>query len=111
MRVATFNTTNINVVNKTSTGGTLSGNEVSTVLTVPAAFIPSINATYIISLQAQVPDETDGTILAVSNGTTTWQIRNVTGSYIRCRNLGTIRRIILKYNEDPARLTLVSLSR
>ena len=62
------------------------GSTAVTTITVPSTFEPVAGAPYDILISAQVPVATDGTILAVSNGTDTWNLfQGMTGNYVRSR--------------------------
>ena len=86
------------------------GSTAVTTITVPETFTPVAGAVYDILISAQVPDETDGTILAVSNGTDTWNLyQSMTGNYVRSRKLGWRKVIRVAFFDDPAHFNFVGV--
>lgn len=86
------------------------GNAAVTTITVPSTFTPVAGAVYDILISAQVPDETDGTIVAISNGTDTWELfQGMTGNYARSRRLGWRKVIRVVFFDDPAHFNLIAV--
>lgn len=86
------------------------GSTAVTTITVPSTFEPVAGAPYDILISARVPVATDGTILAVSNGTDTWNLfQGMTGNYVRSRQLGWRKVIRVVFFNDPAHFNLVGV--
>lgn len=86
------------------------GNTATTTITVPETFTPVAGTAYDILISAQVPDATDGTIIAISNGTDTWELfQGMTGNYARSRRLGWRKVIRVVFFDDPAHFNLIAV--
>ncbi len=86
------------------------GNTATTTITVPETFTPVAGTVYDILISAQVPAETDGTIIAISNGTDTWELfQGMTGNYVRSRQLGWRKVIRVVFFDDPAHFNFVAV--
>lgn len=86
------------------------GNVATTTITVPETFTPVAGAVYDILISAQVPVATDGTIIAISNGTDTWELfQSMTGNYARSRQLGWRKVIRVVFFDDPAHFNFVAV--
>ena len=84
------------------------GNTAVTTITVPSTFTPAAGCVYDILVSAQVPAETDGTILAITNGTATMNVlQQMTGNYVRARALGWRKVIRVQYFDDPEHFNLI----
>lgn len=84
------------------------GNAAVTAITVPSTFTPAAGCVYDILVSAQVPVQTDGTILAITNGTTTTNVlQQMTGNYARARALGWRKVIRVQYFDDPGHFNLI----
>lgn len=86
------------------------GNTAETTITVPETFTPVAGAVYDILISAQVPVQTDGTIIAISNGTDKWQLfQGMTGNYARSRQLGWRKVIRVAFFDDPAHFNFIAV--
>lgn len=86
------------------------GNTAVTTVTVPATFTPAAGCIYDVLVSAQVPAATDGTILAISDGTTSWNVyQRMSGNYVRCRGLGWRKVIRVQFLDDPAHFNLLGV--
>lgn len=86
------------------------GNTATTTITVPETFTPVAGTVYDILISAQVPAATDGTIIAISNGTDTWELfQGMTGNYVRSRQLGWRKVIRVVFFDDPAHFNFVTV--
>lgn len=86
------------------------GNTAVTTVTVPATFTPAGGCIYDILISAQVPEGTDGTIFAISDGTTTWNVyQRSTGNYSRCRGLSWRKVVRVQFFDDPAHFNLLMI--
>lgn len=86
------------------------GNAAITTITVPETFTPVAGTAYDILISAQVPAATDGTIIAISDGTDTWKLfQGMTGNYARSRQLGWRKVIRVVFFDDPAHFNLVAV--
>lgn len=86
------------------------GSAATTTITVPETFTPVAGTVYDILISAQVPAETDGTIIAISNGTDTWELfQGMTGNYARSRQLGWRKVIRVVFFDDPAHFNLATV--
>ena len=97
-------------VNATSIAVSGTSNAAITTITVPESFMPIAGAVYDIQLKAQVPDQTDGTIISITNGTAAGEVmQRVTGDYARARGLGWLRAIRVQFFSDPDHYILVGV--
>lgn len=97
-------------VTATSIAVSGSGNTATTTITVPDSFTPVSGVIYDILISAQVPVETDGTILTIANTTTSGNImQQLTGNYARSRALGWRKVIRVQYLDDPAHYNLIGM--
>lgn len=86
------------------------GSTAETTITVPSTFTPVAGAVYDILISAQVPAETDGTIIVITNGTGEWNLlQGMTGNYARSRQLGWRKVIRAAFFDDPAHFNLVGV--
>ena len=86
------------------------GNAATTTITLPSSFIPIAGGVYDVQLKAQVPTGTDGTIISITNGTTSGEVmQRVTGDYARARNLGWMRAVRVQFFSDPDHYVLVGV--
>lgn len=97
-------------VDATSIAVSGTGNTAITTITVPDTFTPVAGGVYDIRLSAQVPVETDGTIVTISNSTISGEVmQRITGDYARARNLGWLRAIRVQFFADPDHFMLVGV--
>lgn len=88
------------------------GNTAVTTITVPDTFIPAAGCIYDILISAQVPANTDGTILSITNGTIEGDVcQRMTGNYVRCRGLGWRKVIRVQFFDDPDHYNLIAVRR
>ncbi len=86
------------------------GATAETVITTPATFTPVAGGIYDILISAQVPDETDGTILSITNGTVEGNVyQQLSGNYARCRALGWRKVVRVQFLDDPAHYNLLGV--
>ena len=86
------------------------GNTAETTITVPSTFNPVAGATYDILLSTQIPSETDGTIITITNGTLSASLyQPFTGNYVRARGLGWRKVLRVAFLDDPAHFNLVAV--
>lgn len=86
------------------------GSAAVTTITVPADTVFAAGCMYDILLSAQVPSETDGTIVAISNGTVSGEImQGFTGNYARARALGWRKVIRVQFFADPDHFNLMGV--
>lgn len=86
------------------------GSTAETTITVPSTFNPVAGCTYDILISAQVPSETDGTIITITNGTVEASLyQSFTGNYVRARNLGWRKVLRVAFFDDPAHFNLVAV--
>lgn len=86
------------------------GNTAETTITVPENAEFAAGCTYDILISAQVPSATDGTIVAITNGTITGQImQGFTGNYARARGLGWRKVIRVQFFADPDHFNLLGV--
>lgn len=86
------------------------GSQAVTSITVPSTFIPVSGGIYDILISAQVPSETDGTILEITNGTLEGSVfQRMLGNYARCRALGWRKIIRVQFFDDPAHYNLLGV--
>ena len=84
------------------------GNTAVTTITVPSSVTFASGCVYDFLITAQVPAGTDGTIVAVTNGTVTAQLMETsTGNYARARGLGWRKVIRAQFFADPDHLNLL----
>lgn len=86
------------------------GNTATTTITVPEGTSFADGCIYDILLSTQIPSTTDGTILAITNGTVTGQIlQSFTGNYARARALGWRKIIRVQFFADPDHFNLLGV--
>jgi len=86
------------------------GSTAKTTITVPETFTPVAGGIYDILVSAQVPVATDGTILAITNGTITGSVyQRMSGNYARIRALGWRKVIRVQFLDDPAHFNLLGV--
>lgn len=86
------------------------GSAATTTITVPETFTPADGGIYDILISAQVPAATDGTIIAIDNGTDSGSIyQRLTGNYARARALGWRKVLRVQYFADPAHYNLLGV--
>lgn len=86
------------------------GNTAVTTITVPESTEFAAGCTYDILISAQVPNATDGAIIAITNGTVTGQImQGFTGNYARARALGWRKIIRVQFFADPDHFNLLGV--
>lgn len=79
-----------------------------TTITVDSNVTFAPGCIYDFLITAQVPAATDGTIVAVTNGTVTAQLMELaTGNYVRARGLGWRKVIRAQFFADPDHLNLL----
>lgn len=89
------------------------GNIATTTITVPATVTFAPGCIYDILLNAQVPEGTDRTIVAVTNGTDTMNLYQhcISGNYARAVRLGSRTVLRVQYFDDPAHFVLLAVRR
>ena len=86
------------------------GNTATTTITVPATFVPADGAVYDILLRTQVPEGTQRTIVAITNGTDSGNILQArTGNYARASGLGWRQVLRVQYFADPAHYVMLNI--
>lgn len=86
------------------------GSTAMTTITVPETFTPVAGGIYDVLINAQVPDQTDGTILAITNGTVTGSMyQRMSGNYARSRALGWRKVLRVQFLDDPAHYNLLMI--
>lgn len=86
------------------------GNTAVTTITVPENIEFAAGCTYDVLVSAQIPSNTDGTIIAITNGTITGQImQGFTGNYVRARALGWRKVIRVQFFADPDHFNLLGV--
>lgn len=86
------------------------GSTAETTITVPSTFTPVAGCMYDILLSAQVPSETDGTIITITNGTVEASLyQQSNGNYVRARALGWRKVLRVIYLDDPAHFNLLAV--
>lgn len=86
------------------------GNTAVTTITVPESVEFAAGCVYDVLISAQVPSETDGTIIAITNSTVTGQImQGFTGNYARARALGWRKVIRVQFFADPDHFNLLGV--
>jgi len=86
------------------------GNTAITTITLPSTFTPVAGVIYDVLISAQVPSETDGTIVAITNGTVTGNLyQPATGNYARSRALGWRKVLRVVFLDDPAHFNLLAV--
>ena len=84
------------------------GNTAVTTITVPSNTVFADSCFYNIRLDTQIPEGTDGTIIAITNGTVTGELMlRGSGNYARSRLLNTRRVIKVQFFSDPDHFNLV----
>ena len=79
-----------------------------TTITVPETYTPVAGGIYDVLINAQVPDQTDGTILTITNGTVTGSVyQRMSGNYARSRALGWRKVLRVQFLDDPAHYNLL----
>jgi hypothetical protein len=83
-----------------------------TTITVDGSFTPASGCVYDILLNAQIPAGTDGTVVAITNGTVDGQVMQLrNGNYARARNLGGVLAIRVQFFADPDHYNLLGVRR
>lgn len=86
------------------------GNTATTTITVPSTFIPADGAIYDILLRTQVPVETTGTILSISNGSDASSVMQPrTANYARASGLGWRQVLRVQFFNDPAHYIMLNI--
>jgi len=84
------------------------GSTAMTTITVPETYTPVAGGIYDVLINAQVPDQTDGTILTITNGTVTGSVyQRMSGNYARSRALGWRKVLRVQFLDDPAHYNLL----
>lgn len=97
-------------VTATEIAVTGAGDAAVTTIIVPATatFVPG--GIYDILLRTQVPAETDGTIVNITNGTQAGSImERCTANYARSRGLGWRKVLRVQYFDDPVHFVLLGV--
>ena len=86
------------------------GNTATTTITLPATFIPAAGAVYDILLKTQVPVETKGTIINITNGTVDGNVlKPRTGDYSRASGLDWRQVLRVQYFDDPSHYIMLNI--
>lgn len=86
------------------------GSTAVTTITVPTTVSFAAGCIYDILISTQVPAETDGTIINITNGTTTGSLMQCkVGNYARARALGWRKIIRVQFFDDPAHFNLLAV--
>lgn len=86
------------------------GNTAATTITVPATTTFAAGCIYDILINTQVPDQTDGTIVNITNGTVTASLQQrCNGNYARSRALGWRKVIRVQFFDDPIHFNLLAI--
>ena len=97
-------------VTATSIAVSGTGNTATTTITGPDSFTPVAGAIYDILISAQVPVETDGTIISIANSTVSGNVmQQMNGNYARSRALGWRKVIRVQWLDDPAHFNLIGV--
>lgn len=95
-------------VSATSIAVAGTGNTATTTITLPTTFTPVAGGIYDILISAQVPAETDGTIINITNGTVAGDLyQRMNGNYARSRALGWRKILRVQFLDDPAHYNLL----
>lgn len=86
------------------------GNTAVTTLTVPAGTTFAPGGVYDVLIKTQVPANTDGTILNISNGAQAGSVmQRCNGNYARCRALGWRKVLRVQWLSDPNHFVLLAI--
>lgn len=100
----------INRITATSIAVAGTGDAATTTITVPAGttFVPG--CVYDILISTQVPADTSGTIVSITNGTVTGSVlQGCTGNYARARTLSWRKVIRVRFFSDPDHFNLLGV--
>lgn len=86
------------------------GDTAVTTITVPASVTFMPGCVYDLQISAQVPADTNGTIINITNGTATGSLfQCLTANYARARALGSKRVLRVRYFGDPDHFNLLGV--
>lgn len=86
------------------------GSTATTTISVPATFTPVAGGIYDVLINTQVPALTDGTIVAITNGTVAGSVyQRMSGNYARSRALGWRKVLRVQFLDDPAHYNLLAV--
>lgn len=86
------------------------GSTATTTITVPETFTPVAGGIYDVLINTQVPALTDGTIVAITNGTVAGSVyQRMSGNYARSRALGWRKVLRVQFLDDPAHYNLLAV--
>ena len=86
------------------------GNTATTAIMLPATFTPVAGGIYDILLNTQVPSDTDGTIINITNGTLAGNLyQRSSGNYARARALGWRKVLRVQFFDDPDHYNLLGV--
>lgn len=77
-------------------------------ITLPATFVPVSGCVYDISLEAAIPEGTNGAVITITNGTITGNLLNRLGSNVRMGPLNAQWILRTMFLADPNHYNLLS---
>lgn len=80
-----------------------------TTITLPSSPEISAGEVFDVLLATAIPDETDGTVISITNGTITGNLLNGNGNYLRLYPITSRTVLRVQYLSDPAHFQIINV--